>query len=105
MLMRFLKKIAVYAFAVLLFLTCSPGLNGKPLMLENTGTEHVYFSYHGKPLLSFGTMSDYMFYAADDAYDYKRWADWQEAHGMNHCRAYLPGSWTYVEYFARSWIL
>jgi len=86
-------------FIFLLF-SCPAILNGQPLQLENAGTEHVYFSYHGKPLLSFGTMSDFMFYAADDAYDYRKWADWQEVHGMNHCRAYLPGSWTYVEYFA-----
>jgi len=72
----------------------------QPLTVENPGTELAYFSYHGKPLLSFGTMSDFIFYAAEDAYDYKKWADWQEAHGMNHCRAYLPGSWTYVEYFS-----
>ena len=93
-------KRAVFPLLIILLLTCLASLNGQPLRLENAGTEHVYFSYHGKPLLSFGTMSDYMFYAADDAYDYKKWADWQEVHGMNHCRAYLPGSFTYVEYFA-----
>jgi len=71
------------------------------LKLEKVGTEHVYFTYHGKPLLSFGGMSDFLFYAAEDAYDYKKWADWQAAHGMNHCRAYLPGSWIHVEKFAR----
>ena len=71
------------------------------LKLEEVGTDQVYFSYHGKPLLSFGGMSDFLFYAAEDAYDYKKWADWQAAHGMNHCRAYLPGSWIHVEKFAR----
>ncbi len=70
------------------------------LRLENVNTEHVYFSYHGKPLLSFGGMSDFLFYAADDAYDYRKWADWQSTHGMNHCRAYVPGSWVHVEKFA-----
>ncbi len=84
---------------LLLFL-CIPTLKSQPLQLENAGTEHVYFSYHGEALFSFGTMSDFIFYAAEDAFDYKKWADWQAAHGMNHCRAYLPGSWTYVEYFS-----
>jgi hypothetical protein len=93
-------KRKIFSLLILALLLCISNLNGQPLQLENAGTEHVYFSYHGKPLLSFGTMSDYMFYASDDAYDYRKWADWQEAHGMNHCRAYLPGSWTYVEYFA-----
>ena len=74
---------------------------GQPLQLEKVGTDQVYFSYQGKPLLSFGGMSDFIFYAAEDAFDYKKWADWQKAHGMNHCRAYLPGSWTYVEKFTK----
>jgi len=75
-------------------------VKSQPLQLEKVGTEHVYFTYHGKPLLSFGSMSDFIFYAAEDAYDYKKWADWQASHGMNHCRAYLPGSWVHVEKFA-----
>lgn len=70
------------------------------LRLERVGTEHSYFSYRGKPLISFGGMSDFIFYAEEDAYDYKKWADWQAEHGMNHCRAYLPGSWVHVEKFA-----
>ena len=52
------------------------------LRLERDGTEQVYFSCQGKPLLSFGTMSDFIFYAGEDAFDYKRWADWQASHGM-----------------------
>jgi hypothetical protein len=75
-------------------------LPAQPLKLERAGTEQVYFSYHGKPLLSFGGMSDFIFYAAEDAYDYKHWADWAAEHGMNHCRAYLPGSWVHIEKFA-----
>ncbi len=71
------------------------------LRIERAGTEQAYFSYHGKPLLSVGGMSDFIFYASEDAYDYKLWADWAAAHGMNHCRAYLPGSWTMIEQFAR----
>ena len=84
-----------------LFLFNSIILTAQPLRLEYEGTDSVYFSYRGKPLLSFGGMSDFIFYAADDAFDYKRWCAWQEAHGMNHARAYLPGSWTYVEKFAK----
>lgn len=70
------------------------------LTLEKVGTEQAYFSYHGKPLLSFGAMSDFIFYASEDAFDYRKWADWQAAHGMNHCRAYLPGSWVHIEQVA-----
>jgi hypothetical protein len=81
-----------------LFAALTAGLSAQPIRLENPGTDHVYFSYHGKPLLSFGVLSDYIFYTADDAFDYRRWADWAAAHGMNHCRAYLPGSWTYIEH-------
>ncbi len=73
----------------------------QPLQLENEGTDSVYFSYQGKPLLSFGGMSDFIFYAAEDAFDYRLWCTWQKASGMNHARAYLPGSWTYVEKFAK----
>ena len=94
--MNFNRFFTLLAF----FIPLSYMINGQPLQLENVGTEQVYFSYHGKPLLSFGSMSDFIFYASEDAYDYKKWADWQAEHGMNHCRAYLPGSWTYVEYFA-----
>ena len=62
------------------------------LRLEKAGTEQAHFSYHGEPLLSFGSISDFIFYASEDAFDYKAWADWQASHGMNHCRAYVPGS-------------
>jgi hypothetical protein len=95
-----MNKIRIYLVLLVVLITKAEPLKSQPLQLENAGTEHVFFSYHGKPLLSFGTMSDFIFYAADDAYEYKKWADWQAAHGMNHCRAYLPGSWTYIEYFA-----
>ena len=73
----------------------------QPLRLEREGSERVYFSYRGQPLLSFGGMSDFIFYAAEDAYDYKLWADWAEAHGINHIRAYPPLSWRHIEKFAR----
>lgn len=71
------------------------------LKLVYPGTDSVYFSYKNKPLLSFGSMSDFIFYASEDAFDYKKWADWQAEHGMNHCRAYLPGSWIHIEKFAK----
>ncbi len=90
----------LWKYFVLTLIICTFALrdiNAQGLMLEKAGTEHVYFSYHGKPLLSFGAMSDFLFYASEDAYDYKKWADWQAAHGMNHCRAYLPGSWSHIE--------
>lgn len=91
----------VLATMIFCFLLSIDSINAEQgLTLENAGTEKVYFSYHGKPLLSFGSMSDFTFYAAEDAYDYKKWADWSAKHGMNHCRAYLPGSWTHIERFA-----
>jgi len=71
------------------------------LKLEKTGTEQVYFTHHGKPLLSFGGLSDFIFYAAPDAYDYVQWADWAAAHGINHVRAYPPLSWKHIEKFTR----
>jgi len=67
------------------------------IRLEKTGTDYVYYTYHGKPLLSFGAGSDFIFYTTEEAFDYKRWADWAEAHDMNHIRAYLPWSWKYIE--------
>jgi len=81
------------------FFILSIGVDAQPLKLEKVGTPQAYFSYHGKPLLSFGGMSDFIFYTSEDAFDYKKWADWQVQHGMNHARAYLPGSYTYVEKF------
>jgi hypothetical protein len=71
------------------------------LELEKVGTDKVYFTYNGKPLLSFGGLSDFVFYAAEDAYDYKLWADWAAEHGINHVRAYPPLSWKHVEKFTK----
>jgi len=71
------------------------------LGLERSGTPAVYFTYDGDPLLSFGGMSDFTFYAGRETYDYVQWADWAEAHGMNHVRAYLPTSWRYIEHFVK----
>jgi hypothetical protein len=68
-------------------------LAAEPLRIERQGTDRAYFSYHGKPLLSFGGLSDFLFWFADDAHDFRRWADWAAAHGMNHVRAYPPLSW------------
>ena len=67
------------------------------LHLEKAGTERVYFTHNGRPLLSFGGQGDFMFYLAEDAYDYKHWADWAADHGINHVRAYPPLSWKYIE--------
>jgi len=72
---------------------------GEPLKLEKVGTEQVYFTYNGKPLLSFGGLSDFIFYAAEDAYDYRLWADWAAEHGINHVRTYPPLSWKHIEKF------
>jgi len=74
---------------------------GGGLRLEKSGTEKVYFTHNGKPLLSFGGLSDFIFYAAEDAYDYKLWADWGVEHGINHIRAYPPLSWKHIEKFTK----
>lgn len=71
------------------------------LRIEKAGTQKAYFAHNGKPLLSFGGLSDFLFYAAEDAYDYKVWADWADEHGINHVRAYPPLSWKFVEVFAK----
>ncbi|HEX2909066.1 MAG TPA: hypothetical protein VHO69_19490 [Phototrophicaceae bacterium] len=60
------------------------------LQIALAGTDRAYFTHNGKPLLSFGGQSDKIFYDADDAYNYRQWADWAAAHGMNHVRAYPP---------------
>lgn len=89
---------ALFIWAMVSLTIASAAISSEPgLSLEREGTEYAYFSYHGKPLLSFGSMSDFIFYCAEDAFDYKQWADWQASHGMNHCRAYLPGSWVHIE--------
>ena len=69
------------------------GVAAEPLRIERAGTDRAYFSYRGEPLLSFGGLSDFLFWFADDAHDFRRWADWAAAHGMNHIRAYPPLSW------------
>jgi hypothetical protein len=69
----------------------------KGLALEKEGTEQVYFTHNGNPILSFGGASDFIFYLADDAFDYQRWANWAASQGMNHIRAYPPLSWRTVE--------
>jgi hypothetical protein len=81
------------AIVLLIALWSSAAAPGEPLRIEQEGTDRAYFSYRGEPLLSFGGLSDVMFWFADDAYDFRRWADWAAAHGMNHVRAYPPLSW------------
>jgi len=96
-----MNKIIYSLFLLIIFSSLTNKAFSQPLKLENVGSENVYFTYHNKPLLSFGSMSDFIFYASEDAYNYKLWADWQSAHGMNHCRAYIPGSWKHIEKFAK----
>ncbi|MHC4545200.1 MAG: hypothetical protein ACYS9C_12020 [Planctomycetota bacterium] len=79
----------------------NPVCAAKGLRIERAGTAMAYFTHNGKPLLSFGGLSDFVFYAAEDAYDYKVWADWAAEYGINHVRAYPPLSWKYVEVFAK----
>ena len=71
------------------------------VQVAKVGTDQVYFTHNGKPLLSFGGGSDFIFYAETDAFDYKRWAGWAEEHGINHIRAYPPLSWKHIEKFAK----
>jgi hypothetical protein len=66
------------------------------LRLRAAGTERVYFTRHGRPLLSVGTVNDKILWLADDAFDYRRWTEWATRHGMNHTRALIPLSWRNV---------
>lgn len=77
----------------LLSLVATGSALAQPLEIEREGTEQAYFTYHGEPLLSFGGLSDFLFWFADDAHDYRQWADWAQDHGINHIRAYPPLSW------------
>ena len=73
--------------------------NRSGVQLAKAGTAGAYFTHNGVPLLSFGGGSDFIFYAAEDAFNYKRWADWAAEHGINHLRAYPPLSWKHIEKF------
>jgi hypothetical protein len=77
----------------LLGLVAAGSAVAQPLEIKKQGTDQAYFAYHGEPLLSFGGQSDLIFWLNDDAYAFRRWADWAAAHGMNHLRAYPPLSW------------
>lgn len=87
--------------AIMLTLIASVTGAGEGLKLEKVGSEKVYFTHNGKPILSFGGLSDFIFYAAEDAYDYRLWADWAAEHGINHVRAYPPLSYKHIEKFAK----
>jgi hypothetical protein len=97
---RYTKRSILIRIAVLLTLTTAAWA-GEGLRLEMAGTEKAYFTHNGKPLLSFGGLSDFIFYAAEDAYNYKLWADWAAEHGINHVRAYPPLSWKHIEKFTK----
>jgi len=77
------------------------GLSGEISAAELTiampGSRLAHFTYRDEPLLSFGGMSDFVFYFPGSAYDYRQWADWQAEHGMNHVRAYPPLSYGKME--------
>jgi hypothetical protein len=77
----------------LLGLVATGSAVAQPLEIERGGNEQAYFTYDGEPLLSFGGLSDFLFWFADDAHDYRQWADWARDHGINHIRAYPPLSW------------
>jgi hypothetical protein len=67
------------------------------LAIAMPGTQLAHFTYRDAPLLSFGGMSDFVFYFPGSTYDYRQWADWQAKHGMNHVRAYPPLSYRKME--------
>ncbi len=95
----FLKSVAVISLLFLFFSLIPDATAAEGLKLEKIGTDQVYFTHNGKPLLSFGGLSDFIFYADQDAYDYKLWADWAAEHGINHVRAYPPLSFKHIEKF------
>jgi hypothetical protein len=86
---------AAVARAALFLLIClgAGSAIAQPLEIIKEKTDRAYFAYDGEPLLSFGGLSDFMFWFADDAHKYRLWADWAASHGMNHIRAYPPLSW------------
>lgn len=72
------------------------------LALAREGSQKVHFTYGDKPLLSVGGgAGDGMFWLGEDAFDYKKWADWEAKFGMNHSRDYLPLSWMTVVHATR----
>jgi hypothetical protein len=89
------SRAGILARGILFLLIClgAGSAIAQPLELRNEGTDKAYFAYHGEPLLSFGGLSDFMFWFADDAHKYRLWVDWAASHGMNHIRAYPPLSW------------
>ena len=97
----FTRNFVLIAMVAIVVLAMRASGAGQGLALEKVSTEKVYFTYNGKPLLSFGGLSDFIFYAAEDAYDYKLWADWGAEQGINHIRAYPPLSWKHVEKFTK----
>jgi hypothetical protein len=97
---RYSKRTIFISIVAVLILTTAAEA-GEGLRLEKARTEKVYFTHNSKPLLSFGGLSDFIFYAAEDAYDFKLWADWAAEHGINHVRAYPPLSWKHIEKFTK----
>lgn len=84
---------AAVAHGVLSLLIClgAGSAIAQPLEIKKQGTDQAYFAYDA--LLSSGGQSELIFWFNDDAYVFRRWADWASAHGMNHVRAYPPLSW------------
>jgi len=91
-----MKRSIVFSLSILGLLYAEI-IMAQQIRLDNENTPDVYFSYGNKPLLSYGGVSDFVFYFPESVYDYKQWADWQAAHGMNHVRAYLPLSYRTAE--------
>ena len=89
------KKWIAPALGLVSFLAISTA--AAELKIAEPGSRLAHFTYHNAPLLSFGGMSDFIFYFPKSTYDYRQWADWQAKHGMNHVRAYPPLSFRKME--------
>ncbi|MCG8388667.1 MAG: hypothetical protein MJA30_24160, partial [Cytophagales bacterium] len=64
------------------FITIHPTVGQLKLVQPGGDAERAYFEHNGKPLLSFGGgPGDGMFWLSEDAFNYKRWADWEADHG------------------------
>ncbi len=64
------------------------------LTIQKANTEWAYFAMNEQPILSFGGgPGDIMLWLNEDAFDYKKWCDWAQRHGMNHGRDYPPLNW------------
>ena len=71
------------------------------LGIENVGTDKVYISHKGHAIFSFGASDDVRLGRPRNGnLDIIAWADWQQAHGMNHLRDVMVQSFGFLNIWA-----